>query len=640
MKRHLQAPCVAARFTSGLACLLALSESAQAYNSEEHKRLTDRAMNDVVVDSSIVFPANTGFVIRSKATQRQAYMSAKKLAVGIQTNTPSDYRDTTQHTQDNAYSVDDDFRQRQYNLVLYIPDTLDLSDRLLQVEGRTHNDVRTFTLGELVAFYGDYRRTTWCQNGHCYLLNGNFWTLTFNRGDDCKGDWPFEGPCGLKPAPVDMAHYMRCIASGLVPPHGDLGNFVSNTADDFEYTEAGWWGDEMMRIANVNDWHFSSAAAAWYVGMHRLAALYVDSARIHPRYWNNVFHYEANALHSLTDLFALGHMVTHRDETSYQIMNNMELLSDPAYLWQEHVLYQGGATRLAETSEYYAGRVRLSTSLPVVTDRLHYRYDWMPSYSYSWWNFALQERNKHDFFNGAGGTVRNLLGETLEVFGDEKFDVMTAGTRDAISRAVQASVQSLLDGFVALNSNTTLAALTSPGSPLFAALNHVPVFVENDYSDYFDGTWARYADYVDVMAGKDVVPSNWSDCQMAYMGGSDGYPTRYNPACDEFPIAAAVRDEPGVRPETVELSQNVPNPFNPSTVIEFALDAPCDVRLEVFNVLGRKVRTLAEGARPDGRFSVVWNGESDNGASVPSGVYLYRLQTGSQLVTRKLSLIR
>lgn len=620
--------------------ILAAAGMAKAYNSEEHKRLVDRAMADVVVPPSIVFPANTGFITRTTVSQVQAYKLAKNTAVGIQSNQPSQYDSTTKHVQDNSYWVDDGYRQRQYNLVLHIPDTSDLRDRILQVEGRTHNDVRTFTLGELVAFYGDYRRTTWCQNGQCYLVPNNQWTLTFDRGKDCFGVWPFN-ECGYRPAPVDMAYYLRSIGSGLVPPHGDLGNFVSNTANDNEYTDAGWWGDEMMRISNVNDWHFSSGAAAWYTGMHRLAALYVDSARINPRYWNNVFHYEANALHSLTDLFALGHIVTNRDETSYQVMKNMGILDSSAYRWQNHVLGVGGASRLGETPDYYAGRIQLSNTLPVVKDIAHYRNDWLPSYVYSWWTWALWERNRHNEFNSAGGTVRNLLGETLQIYGDAKFDTMGPGTRAAVSRAVQASVQSLLDGYVALsNGTTTLAELTANGSPLFAAWKHVPVFVENDYSDYFDGMWTRYAQYADILSGAGVVPSDWSNCRMPYMGGSDGFPAQGSGPCTSFPSVASVGDEPDTRPQEFTLKQNQPNPFNPSTVIEFNLSIPAEVTLEVLNVLGQRVSTLASGPRPPGTYTVVWDGQDDRGAQLASGVYFYRLQAGARQEVKKLVLLR
>lgn len=98
-------------------------------------------------------------------------------------------------------------------------------------------------------------------------------------------------------------------------------------------------------------------------------------------------------------------------------------------------------------------------------------------------------------------------------------------------------------------------------------------------------------------------------------------------------------------PETVTLAQNYPNPFNPSTAIGFALPGDGEVRLRVFDVLGRPVRTLVAGRRPAGTHEVVWDGRDDGGAEVAGGVYVYRLEVragGSAPVRRtgKMVLLR
>jgi len=101
-----------------------------------------------------------------------------------------------------------------------------------------------------------------------------------------------------------------------------------------------------------------------------------------------------------------------------------------------------------------------------------------------------------------------------------------------------------------------------------------------------------------------------------------------------------VDDGGGVVPGDFVLRQNYPNPFNPSTVIEYALPEPVQVRLEVFNLLGRRVRTLADGFRPPGQYRVVWDGTNEAGYSVASGTYFYRITSGDRIETRKLLLIR
>ena len=88
------------------------------------------------------------------------------------------------------------------------------------------------------------------------------------------------------------------------------------------------------------------------------------------------------------------------------------------------------------------------------------------------------------------------------------------------------------------------------------------------------------------------------------------------------------------------LYQNVPNPFNPSTSIRYALRAPSDVTLMVFDAAGRRVRTLVDTSMPAGVHDVAWDGFDHRGNRVASGVYFYRLQTGVFTETRKMVLLK
>lgn len=84
---------------------------------------------------------------------------------------------------------------------------------------------------------------------------------------------------------------------------------------------------------------------------------------------------------------------------------------------------------------------------------------------------------------------------------------------------------------------------------------------------------------------------------------------------------------------------NYPNPFNPSTRISYTIPASVDgeaVQLEVFNVLGQRVRLLVDAAQPAGSYEVTWDGRDDTGAQVASGVYLYRLRAGSTQATGRM----
>ncbi len=84
-----------------------------------------------------------------------------------------------------------------------------------------------------------------------------------------------------------------------------------------------------------------------------------------------------------------------------------------------------------------------------------------------------------------------------------------------------------------------------------------------------------------------------------------------------------------------------PNPFNPSTQIRFVLPRAARVSLRVFDIAGRRVATLLDGARRDaGEQALVWDGRDDAGQALPSGVYLYRLEAGELRATRKLTLLK
>jgi len=89
-----------------------------------------------------------------------------------------------------------------------------------------------------------------------------------------------------------------------------------------------------------------------------------------------------------------------------------------------------------------------------------------------------------------------------------------------------------------------------------------------------------------------------------------------------------------------ELSQNWPNPFNASTVIDFGLPQPGDVRLVVYDVLGRRVRHLLDDYLLAGYHSFTWNGLDDHGSPVASGMYFYRLIAGEYMESRKMMLVK
>lgn len=99
-------------------------------------------------------------------------------------------------------------------------------------------------------------------------------------------------------------------------------------------------------------------------------------------------------------------------------------------------------------------------------------------------------------------------------------------------------------------------------------------------------------------------------------------------------------DEHGLLPREFELSQNFPNPFNPSTTISYSVPRASYVSLVVYNLLGQRIATLVDAVIPPGRYETEWNGRDENGVSVSSGIYFYHLGAGDYSETLKMVLMK
>jgi hypothetical protein len=110
---------------------------------------------------------------------------------------------------------------------------------------------------------------------------------------------------------------------------------------------------------------------------------------------------------------------------------------------------------------------------------------------------------------------------------------------------------------------------------------------------------------------------------------------------DSVRTSVADRSWEVITPEDYDLAQNYPNPFNPSTTIEFNLPLNKIISLRIYDPLGRKVRNLiSQQQYPAGRHAVVWDGRDNNGNPVASGQYIYRLEFGSFVKSRVMTLVK
>jgi len=125
-----------------------------------------------------------------------------------------------------------------------------------------------------------------------------------------------------------------------------------------------------------------------------------------------------------------------------------------------------------------------------------------------------------------------------------------------------------------------------------------------------------------------------------FQSGSEGSDKTLRLVVGNLNFASEQAGDIALVPDQYELLQNFPNPFNPETSIRYNLAEPTKVRLEVYDVMGRKVATLVDTEQKAGYQSVRWNGRDASGRQVSSGIYIYRLSTPEQAFARKMILMK
>ena len=93
-------------------------------------------------------------------------------------------------------------------------------------------------------------------------------------------------------------------------------------------------------------------------------------------------------------------------------------------------------------------------------------------------------------------------------------------------------------------------------------------------------------------------------------------------------------------PNEYTLHQNYPNPFNPSTTLRYALPKQSEIKITIYDMIGRKVRTLVNSSQNAGYRSVIWDATDDNGKPVSAGIYLYQIQADEYINTKKMVLLK
>jgi len=221
---------------------------------------------------------------------------------------------------------------------------------------------------------------------------------------------------------------------------------------------------------------------------------------------------------------------------------------------------------------------------------------------------------------GLGATARSLVatnnGASLFA-GGETFGVYRSTDGGANWTLVN-------DGLTDIRINTLLSP---DGTNLFAA-GVGGVFLSTDQGNH----WTS----VDTGLTAGVLSLSMSVDGTNLLAGTTEYGVWTRPLSEMLTITGVNAE---VVPRTMSL-RSYPNPFNPNTTIRYSLLETGRVRLAIYDVTGRLVRTLLDGVRNAGDQRVFWDGKDDRGSLVGSGVYLYQLEAGNKSLTRKMSLLR
>ncbi|NIR67256.1 MAG: M28 family peptidase, partial [Aliifodinibius sp.] len=157
-----------------------------------------------------------------------------------------------------------------------------------------------------------------------------------------------------------------------------------------------------------------------------------------------------------------------------------------------------------------------------------------------------------------------------------------------------------------------------PSNPK-GSMNGMPVGVEYIGTDFKTITLSYPLFYINPIQAQDLVTE-----------------VMLNKFSEPTPISQKQQQTPG----KFSLEQNYPNPFNPTTTIRYNLAEATAVVLKIYNILGQEVLTLINEKQTAGEKSIVWNGRNRFGQKVSSGIYIYQLQAGEYLQSRKMVLLR
>ena len=273
---------------------------------------------------------------------------------------------------------------------------------------------------------------------------------------------------------------------------------------------------------------------------------------------------------------------------------------------------------------------------------------------YATWNvlktlFAINEGATAAVLGGAlaDPTAPNvvMLADSLIDYTMYYWDVAEAvqvALNDALDAAVQAQLTTWLTGGAGLEEiggnflayilgaltqyEANLVNSTGGGITVDDSDHDLSLDDFDDYSYYYyDEVWFPNGGRLYVQSNANCFPAKWSqyvNSHWTYMG------------------ALSTVDDDGITAENFELKGNYPNPFNPTTKIRFSNDRSSNVKVTVYSLKGEKVATIMNKQVNAGTYDVSWNGKSTNGKVVPSGMYLYDVESDGRRLQGKMLFLK
>ncbi|MCI0330161.1 MAG: T9SS type A sorting domain-containing protein [candidate division Zixibacteria bacterium] len=211
-----------------------------------------------------------------------------------------------------------------------------------------------------------------------------------------------------------------------------------------------------------------------------------------------------------------------------------------------------------------------------------------------------------------------------------------------------------IDGGTRFSTRSTLVdtyvAISIDGGASFGAPVRITNFTSN-WSRTVSNIRPNYGDYIDATS-REIGP-NTVRVYATWHDGRDQVDINPNPDITDLrPVPSGaygsvditiIEGAPKVVasvPKNFVLGQNFPNPFNPSTQIDYALPEAVPVELKVYNLLGQEVKTLVNHEQAAGDHRVVWDGTDASGNGVSSGIYFYKLTTPASVATKRMMFVK